>query len=672
MSDTAAVPGIFSRLKVLQRISLGFLAILLLVAVLGVQFVRSVGTIDEQVDQVVTKGRDAMDAGRLAQNSERLDRIVLNYIVLQTGDSLEEAKNELASFEQSLATVSDKAAQEQVDTIQKAAAEYRAAFDRIVAAVNTRLEGQKNTDLSGTQLNTTVMAIVGLALSKEPPAVQNDALRLVQALQASRMATSRYLYTSDPNDAAAATNELDRVKEVTEKLTASATNKRVSRFVGSMAPGLETFSAGLVNVTEGNLALKQAQIDSRDALDHLMSAVEATVLTFANAQTAAQAEARDVVSNGRTQAVLMPILAIALGIIFAVLIGSSIARPVRKLTQAMVTLASGDTSLRIPATTRHDEVGDMARAVQVFKDNAIEMDRLRSAQEEERQRAEEEKYRTMNALAQNFESSVMDVVQSVIKVADTVQVNAQTVDNISQQTRDHATQGAAATEEASVNVNLVAAAVEQLTGSVASISSQVNESTSIAGSAVEEARQADQVVNSLIEAANRIGAVVHLIQKIASQTNLLALNATIEAARAGDAGKGFAVVANEVKALANQTSSATGDIGVQVEAIQSATQDAVSAIRHIASTISRMNDIAGEISSAIEEQYEATREIGVSLQQAAVGTTEVAKTISDVMHQVTDSSSAADNLLSSSATLAQQTSILRNEVNAFTGRIRNS
>jgi methyl-accepting chemotaxis protein len=266
----------------------------------------------------------------------------------------------------------------------------------------------------------------------------------------------------------------------------------------------------------------------------------------------------------------------------------------------------------------------------------------------------------------------MDVVHSVVREAEAVQVNAQTVDNISLKTREHATQGAAATEEASVNVNLVAAAVEQLTGSVASISSQVAESTSIAGSAVTEAQQTDHLVISLTEAATRIGDVVHLIQNIASQTNLLALNATIEAARAGDAGKGFAIVANEVKTLANQTSSATEDIGIQVEAIQSATQNAVGAIRHIADTIRRMNDIAGEISSAMEEQFEATREIGQSLQQAAVGTSDVARTITDVMHQVTESGSAADSLLGSAATLSQQTTILRNEVNAFTGRIRSA
>ena len=674
MSQSVAFLGIFSRLRVRQKIVLGFLVVLSLIAFLGVQFVRHVGNIDRQLDQVMSTGRDAMDTNRLAQMSERLDRVILVYVVLQTETTLGAAKDELAEFEKALAGLDRLSSHggdpQQLAAIQQAARDYRGAFDRVVAAVSKRSDGQGKTYLSGAQLNTIAMAVVDLALASGDDSLVQPSRRLQQSLQATRMMTARYLSTFDPNDAATARDELTRLQEILAGLSAQASPPRLQKFLKAMGPGVETFTIGLAEATEGNQSLREAQDDSRLVLDRLLGTVATVVGSFADAQNDTQIRAREALAQGRSQAVLMPVIAILLGITFAVLIGSSIAKPIRQLTAAMVTLAGGDKTVVIPALGRADEVGDMARAVGVFKDNALEMDRMRQAQEAERQRTEEEKRRMMNDLAQNFESSVMGVVNHVISEAEAVHHNASAVAGVSQQTRQHATQGAAATEEASVNVNLVAAAVEELTSSVASISAQVGESNGIAASAVEEARQADDVVTSLIEAAGRIGAVIHLIEKIASQTNLLALNATIEAARAGEAGKGFAVVAMEVKALANQTTSATGEIGVQIESIQSATQAAVGAIRHIASTITRMSDIAGEISSAVEQQFEATREIGQSLQQAAVGTTEVARTIGDVLHQVNDAAAAADSLQGSAGKLGEQTTFLRNEVNAFTDRIR--
>lgn len=676
MSVRAISIPVFSRLKVLQKIFFGFLVVLLLVAFLGVQFVRYVSIVGNHLDHVMDTGHDAMSTTQLAQLSERLDRVVLNYVVLQTETALAAAKDELGLFEKALGDLDSLGKRggspQGIVLIQKAAKDYRGAFERVVAAVEKRRDGQGKTYLSGAQLNTTAMAVVDMSIASGDPGLQQVALRMQQSLQATRMSTARYLSTFDPNDAAAAKDELDRLREILDSMPALTTNPRLLKFLASMVPGVKVFSTGLTDATQGNESLQAAQKDSRNSLDTMLSLVKQVVDDFAATQETSQASARDALENGNTQAIIMPLIAILLGISSAVLIGSSIARPIRNLTGVMVALAGGDKTVAVPATDKHDEVGDMARAVQVFKNNAIEMERLRAAQEEERRHAEQEKRRAMNTLAQEFENTVMDVVRHVVAEAEAVQNNAQAVAEVSQQTRLHATQGASATEEASVNVNLVAAAVEELTSSVASISAQVNDSTQIASAAVEEARQADNVVTSLIDAAGRIGQIIHLIQKIAEQTNLLALNATIEAARAGDAGKGFAVVAGEVKNLASQTTSATVEIAVQIEAIQTVTQDAVKAIRHIASTITRMDAIAGDISASIEQQFEATREIGESLQQAAVGTTEVARTIGDVLNEVNDASGGANNLLGSAAALSHQTTVLRTEVNAFTDRIRSA
>ncbi len=676
MNTTAGASGLASRLKVHQKILLGFLAVLSLMAFLGLQFVRHMTIIAHELDQVMETGRDAMDTAHLAQMSERLDRAVLTYIVAQTEISLAAAREEVARFDGALGSLNaftkGTVSQTQLDAIQKAAADYRAAFDEVVGAVAKRREGMGETFMVGAQLNTASMAVVEVAmtLAAEDPALAPAAIRLQQALQATRMSTARYVSSFDPNDANAAQNELTKLKEGLEAMQRMATNRRLQRFLASMGPNVEIFAKGLDSAMEGNRALLSAQTRTREVLERLTTAVRAVVESFAATQSLTQERATASLDASTRQAVITPVLAILIGISFALLIGASISRPIRRITTAMVALAGGDTAITVPAVHNRDEVGDMARAVQVFKDNALEMDRLRKEQEIERLRHDEEKRRSMNALAEAFETTVMGVVQHVVQEADAVQTNSQAVARIAELTRQFATQGASATEEASTNVQMVAAAVEQLANSVANISTQVTESTQIARGAVEEARQTNDVVASLTEAARRIGDVIHLIQNIASQTNLLALNATIEAARAGEAGKGFAVVATEVKALANQTTSATGEISVQIDAIQSATQDAVEAIRRIGGTIGRIDSIAAGIATAVEKQFEATQEIAENLHQAAQGTTEVSRTIGDVLHKATDAGTSADKLLGSADTLTRQTEFLKQEVNSFTDRIR--
>ncbi|MEE9140933.1 MAG: methyl-accepting chemotaxis protein [Alphaproteobacteria bacterium] len=351
-------------------------------------------------------------------------------------------------------------------------------------------------------------------------------------------------------------------------------------------------------------------------------------------------------------------------------IGLFAARPIRALTDAMHKLADGDKTVDIPAATRADEIGDMARTVQVFKENAIKMDQMVAEQKEHEHRAEEEKRQAMMKMADDLETSVKGVVESVSSTSTEVQNSAESMATTAEETSRQSAAVAAASEQASANVQTAATAAEELSTSIEEIGRQVAASAKTAEKAVAEAESADGSVQGLAEAAQRIGEVVELINDIASQTNLLALNATIEAARAGDAGKGFAVVASEVKSLANQTAKATDDIASQVSAIQGATEEAVKAIQGIGGTIGEINEIATTIASAVEEQSAATGEIARNVQQAAKGTQDVSSNITGVNDAAKETGAAATQILGASGELAKQAEGLREKVDTFLAQIR--
>jgi methyl-accepting chemotaxis protein len=362
--------------------------------------------------------------------------------------------------------------------------------------------------------------------------------------------------------------------------------------------------------------------------------------------------------------------ALVIALVIAAGLARSIARPIVGITGVMSRLADGDSAVEIPGLARVDEVGAMAKAVEVFKGSMIESERLRAAQKDADKRAEAEKKVALHKMADAFEASVKGVVQTVSSAATQMQSSAQTLSSTAERTSQQAATVAAASEEASSNVQTVASASEELSASIAEISRQVAHSSTVANQAVDEANQTNQSVQSLAEAAQKIGDVVKLINDIAGQTNLLALNATIEAARAGEAGKGFAVVASEVKSLANQTAKATEDISSQVGAIQGATRSSVVAIEGIGKTISEINQIATTIASAIEEQGAATQEIARNIQQAAKGTNEVSSNIAGVNQAATETGSASTQMLGAAGELAVQAEKLRAEVDRFLGSIR--
>jgi methyl-accepting chemotaxis protein len=382
-------------------------------------------------------------------------------------------------------------------------------------------------------------------------------------------------------------------------------------------------------------------------------------------------EAHDIYETMRHVLIGLSIGGVILGIVIGFLIAQyGISRPLRCLVEVLRQLADGKLQVEVPGADRRDEVGAIAKTTFVFKENMLKAREMEAAATEQKRQAEIEKRQLMQEMADNFETSVKGIVQSVSSSAEQLQGNATTMSTIAEETSRQATVVSAATAEASSNVQTVATATEELSSSISEITRQVSESASIAREAVTEVDRTNAGVAGLAEAASKIGSVVQLIQDIASQTNLLALNATIEAARAGEAGKGFAVVASEVKNLATQTARATEEITGQIGTIQQETNQTVTAIQTIGGTVVRLSEIAASLAAAIEEQSAATQEIARNVQQAAIGTEEVARNITGVNDAAAQAGDAAGQVLNAANALSQQSGALESQVDAFIGRIR--
>ena len=352
------------------------------------------------------------------------------------------------------------------------------------------------------------------------------------------------------------------------------------------------------------------------------------------------------------------------------LIGRSISKPLGELGARMQALADGKLDGEIPGLNRGDEVGAMAKTVQIFKDNAIRIRGLEQAESETQARAAAERRAAMENIASDFERSVTGIVRSVSTAAAGMQTTAQSMTATASDASARAATVGAASQSASNNVGTVAAAAEELSSSVAEISRQVARSSEVASKAVADAERTNATVQALSTGAEKIGEVVKLIHSIAAQTNLLALNATIEAARAGESGRGFAVVASEVKALANQTAKATEEISAQVAAMQASTGEAVTSIGGITETIAQMSEITTSISAAIDQQGDATREIARNIQSVAAGSSEINSNIGGVTTAASATGKAASEVLSNARELDNQSGMLRNAVDEFLVKIR--
>jgi methyl-accepting chemotaxis protein len=610
--------------------------------------VRHADVLVGKAAQAIADGRDAAETFMRTHENDATDR-------------RSEARDRAATALAGLATLSLPAATRQdLEQAQSALKDWDQRFDAVAAAVK-QVGTDETSGLHGALNGAAKDLEASVAAAGKAGADARVAAQLGSLLAAMRQIETKFMLHGSPAVLGEMLAQQRSFAEATKSLPAAAQ--------GDIAQRLKAYQAAFFAFYNGYLTVPKAADALRASGNLLVDTLSALSTQLAANYAAKRAELATVSKRAlMAEGIGIAVLVLAIGML-GTFLARTVARRIVGLAHTMRTLAGGDHSVAVAGTDAHDEIGVMAQAVQVFKDMAIEAERLAAA-ESEQQAAREQRAQHLERLSHEFDTGVAGILERLGGSAGALSETAQGMSATAEETSRQAAAAASASTQASANVQTVAAATEELAGSITEVGGQVTHSAEIARQAVDEAHRADATVQDLAAAAQRIGEVVALINQIAAQTNLLALNATIEAARAGDAGKGFAVVASEVKSLANQTTRATEDIRSQIGAIQGATTDTVEAIRGIGAIIDQMNTISSTVAAAIEQQRAATESIARDVTQTAVGTNAVSENVAGVSNAADATGAAAAQVLDAARQMTSETEALHRIVDDFLTRIR--
>ncbi len=662
----------FNRLKIGSRIFAGFgalIALTLIVVGFGVYQLSNVGGVTQTMNRLSVNAWRALESAHALEAMRRAE----TRMQIDGADQADVIDN-AAAARQRLSDLTNLATTE----------ERRLGYAKVLAVLGVhtdeslkrfsqliKIVGDERAALftGGDALTTATTRLVEAARATHDTGMAQAASDMNAAVLLVRVANWRFMATTDKTGVATFKTNSDRAHAAIDTLQPLLTPE-----VAALAAPVR---AALVAYESHFNAFAAAKLESvdlygqtmRPQLKAMQAQLATTMESLKQSFDAASISSVAIIASSSLLEEILAGVCLLIGIALAIVIGRGISRPIGGMTGAMTKLAAGDRNVEIPARTNTDEIGDMARAVEVFKSNAIEADRLAAEQAAERANKERRQL-AMEQHTQDFGSSVSGVMTSLAGAAETMRLASEGMAKSAGTVHTGARATAEGANKSSQDLTAVAAAVEQLTSTVAEISRQMAASSDVARQAVQRAEASHGTMQSLSEATVRIGDVVHLISEIAGQTNLLALNATIEAARAGEAGKGFAVVAGEVKVLAAQTAKATAEISSHIDTVRRVTNDAVTAMAEITTIIGRIDEVSVAISAAVEEQSVTTREIASSVQAVSQSTEATAHAMERVVSVADEAGNTSRDVLAGAADIGRESETLRTEVDQFLTAIR--